>query len=53
VPEIWKAGTEPGDSLTQTLAEMSANALPHGLVEEIATCGRVRPSTSSRRSAPS
>ena len=36
VPEIWKAGTNPGDSLPATLAEISAQARPRGLVAEIA-----------------
>lgn len=36
VPEIWKEGTSPGDSLTVTLAEISAHARPEGLVKEIA-----------------
>lgn len=36
VPEIWKAGSSPADSLQVTLAEISAHARPRGLVEEIA-----------------
>jgi arylsulfatase A-like enzyme len=35
VPEVWKAGTSPSDSLQQTLAEITAQARPRGLVEEI------------------
>ncbi len=35
VPEIWKTGTSPGDSLTTTLGEMVAHQRPAGLLEEI------------------
>ncbi|HEX8475232.1 MAG TPA: ectonucleotide pyrophosphatase/phosphodiesterase [Pyrinomonadaceae bacterium] len=35
VPEIWKAGTNPGDSLVVTFAEISNHARPRGLVGEI------------------
>lgn len=35
VPEIWKAGANPGDSLAATFAEISNHARPRGLVGEI------------------
>ncbi|HVF49534.1 MAG TPA: ectonucleotide pyrophosphatase/phosphodiesterase [Pyrinomonadaceae bacterium] len=36
VPEIWKAGTNPGDDFRVTIGEIGAHARPRGLVEEIA-----------------
>ena len=41
VPEIWKPGTSPSDSLAVTLAEMKAHERPRGLIEEV---GRRDPS---------